>query len=142
MVPPRYPGPKPRNAYGRLKHKEDLRRFARDLKQAVNACLPPYDKPYGQVAAMKKAIPAYHRAVSRDIRYQPRRYRYKLNLGATHQTAPQSRKSDIGQYLATARSEISPNLWFEPTYFERTTRMHYRTEHRKKADEAQRDAGR
>jgi hypothetical protein len=52
MVPPRHPGPKPRNAYGRLKHKQDLRQFARDLKEAVNACLPSYDKPYGQVAVL------------------------------------------------------------------------------------------
>lgn len=52
MAPPRYPGPKPRNAYGRRRHTEDLRRFARDLSGAVNACLPSYDKPYGQVAVL------------------------------------------------------------------------------------------
>ena len=45
-------GPKPRNAYGRQKHKENLRLFARDLTQAINACLPSYDKPYGQVAVL------------------------------------------------------------------------------------------
>ena len=29
-----------------------LQQFARDLTEAINACLPSYDRPYGQVAVL------------------------------------------------------------------------------------------
>jgi hypothetical protein len=52
MPPPQQPGPKPRNAYGRMKHKQNLEKFAQELSVTVNRCLPSYDKPYGQVSVL------------------------------------------------------------------------------------------
>ena len=45
-------GPRPRNAYGRAKHKADLKQFALELKTAFNQYLPTGKKPYGQVAVL------------------------------------------------------------------------------------------
>lgn len=45
-------GIRPRNAYGRMKHKQNLESFTRELQVAVNTCLPSYDKPYGQVSVL------------------------------------------------------------------------------------------
>jgi hypothetical protein len=52
MPPPQQAGTKPRNAYGRMKHKQNLDEFATELSAAVNASLPSYDKPYGQVSVL------------------------------------------------------------------------------------------
>jgi GH25 family lysozyme M1 (1,4-beta-N-acetylmuramidase) len=43
---------KPANSYGRKKHKHDLQAFTADLQSAVNAVIPTYKKPYGQVAVL------------------------------------------------------------------------------------------
>jgi hypothetical protein len=52
MPPPQQPGPKPRNAYGRMKHLQNLEKFAQELSTIVNKQLPSYEKPYGQVSVL------------------------------------------------------------------------------------------
>jgi hypothetical protein len=42
------PGPKPRNAYGRMKHMRNLEKFAQELSTIVNKILPAY----GQVSVL------------------------------------------------------------------------------------------
>lgn len=52
MPPLQQPGPKPRNAYGRMNPMENLEKFAQEVSAIINKRLPSYDKPYRQVSVL------------------------------------------------------------------------------------------